>query len=507
MLAARNHPSRPCRRGRPGEVEQRVELLGHRRTVLDVHELVGVEEGRPCRQALVRETRRMADLGYDADFLGTTLAPRSCPPGAPPKADYPELGDELDYTHFSVRMHPTRRLAWWVAWSIDGLRLFPSDSISRSGESFRADLRIPETAQTMNDAYENNELDRGHIARRSDLLWGTLTEARTANSDSFFFTNITPQHEDFNQSGRGGTWGLLENAILAQDGLEDRRLTLFAGPVLADDDPFYRDIVQLPREHWKVVVYRMDGQLSFRCFVLSQDLDRLEERVFPGFLDDFDTYLVPLDLLEERTGLTFLSLRDNASAAEPEGGSGRSWCRMPRRWCGNSPLALHRGMGGRSRDARRRRNVARRLRSLLERQQATWARVHTQGPTGLRPWHSWTIRRMQVSRPPPTVRWREDAYIARPGTMARVRLPRVSGATKSGTFLAVRELVDVSRRHVVKRQPHEVRQNRGVPENITKLSSHVAYVELFEVAVLVTNELLNLFGDLACLTDQAKNQV
>ena len=246
----------------------------------------------------------MADLGYDADFLDAALSPPQ--PG----------GGELDYTHFTVRMHPTRRLAWWVAWNIDGLRLFPSDSISRSGQSFRPDPRIPETVQTLNDAYDGNALDRGHIARRSDLLWGTLTEARTANSDSFFFTNITPQHEDFNQSGRGGSWGLLENAVLAQDGLEDRRLTLFAGPVLAKDDPPYRGIVQLPREHWKVVVYRMDGQLSFRCFVLSQDLDRLEGRVVPNFLDELDTYLVPLDLLEDRTGLTFTSLRDNVSSTE-----------------------------------------------------------------------------------------------------------------------------------------------------------------------------------------------
>lgn len=250
----------------------------------------------------------MADLGYDADFLGTTLAPPQ-----PSALTAPRLHEELAYTHFTLRMHPTRRLAWWVAWNIDGLRLFPS--ISRSGQSFRPDPRIPEDAQTLNDAYQDNELDRGHIARRSDLLWGTLAEAQKANSDSFFFTNITPQHEDFNQSGRGGTWGLLENAVLAQEGLEDRRLSLFAGPVLADDDPLYRDVVQLPREHWKVVVYRMDGQLRFKCFVLTQHLDRLE-RVLPDFLDDFDTYLVPLDFLEERTGLTFASLRDTVSRAD-----------------------------------------------------------------------------------------------------------------------------------------------------------------------------------------------
>ena len=252
----------------------------------------------------------MVNLGYDADFLGNTLAPPQ--PSAPTG---PELQNELDYAHFTLRMHPARKLAWWVAWNIDGLRLFPSDSISRSGQSFRADPRIRETAQTLNDVYADNELDRGHIARRSDLLWGTLAEAQSANSDSFFFTNITPQHEDFNQSGRGGTWGLLENAVLAQEGLEDRRITLFAGPVLADDDPLYRDIVQLPREHWKVAVYRMEGQLRFKCFVLTQDLDRLKE-VFPDFLDDFDTYLVPLSFLEGRSGLTFASLRDTVSQAE-----------------------------------------------------------------------------------------------------------------------------------------------------------------------------------------------
>src|SRR5690606_11426090 len=80
----------------------------------------------------------------------------------------------------------------------------------------------------------------------------------------------------------------------------------FAGPVLRDDDPLYRDVVQLPREHWKVVVYRLDGEPRFRCFVLTQDLDDIAEI---DFLDEFDTYLVPLDLLEERTGLTFPSLR------------------------------------------------------------------------------------------------------------------------------------------------------------------------------------------------------
>ncbi len=265
----------------------------------------------------------MADLGYDPTFLATTDVPALDPPDTPDSPEDPAgptapgaINEPLDYTHFTVRMHPTRGLAWWVGWNIDGLRLFPSESISRSGERFKLDPRIPADAQTGEVAYADNDLDRGHIARRSDLLWGGLEEAKQANSDSFHFTNITPQHQDFNQSGRGGTWGLLENAVLALDGLQERRLTLFAGPILAADDPSYRGVVQLPVGHWKVVVYRLDGQLRFKAFLLTQNLDDLGGRAVIDFLDDFDTYLVGLDLLEERTGVSFTSLRAADTSAE-----------------------------------------------------------------------------------------------------------------------------------------------------------------------------------------------
>ena len=244
----------------------------------------------------------MVNLGYDPAFLSTSNVSELAPPFAP-ASGAGAVSDALDYTHFTVRMHPVRRLAWWVAWNVDGLTLFPSDSISRSGERFKLDPRLPAGAQTGEEVYADNDLDRGHLARRSDLLWGeTLAEALEANSDSFYFTNISPQRAGFNQSGRGGVWGLLENAVLALDGLEDRRLSVFAGPVLAADDPTYRDVVQLPREFWKVVVYRVDGRLRFRAFLLTQSLDGIEPVVpLPdAFLDDFDAYLVTIDMLAVR---------------------------------------------------------------------------------------------------------------------------------------------------------------------------------------------------------------
>jgi endonuclease G len=189
------------------------------------------------------------------------------------------------------------------------MRLFPGDSIPRS-DDFRLDPRLPADAQTGEEVYAGNDLDRGHIARRADLLGGTLEEAQQANHDSFFFTYITPQMNDFNQSGLDGVWGLLEDAVLEQADLERRRLTLFGGPVLTDADVVYRDVL-IPGAFWKVVVYVLDGTLSARCFVLAQEVDPLLPAVT---LDDFATYEVSLADLEVLVSLSFASLHEPSVA-------------------------------------------------------------------------------------------------------------------------------------------------------------------------------------------------
>ncbi len=107
----------------------------------------------------------------------------------------------IPYTHFSLALSKSRRFARWVAWNIDGGTL---KKISRNGIPFIKDPRIPADFQSGDELYSGNRLDRGHLARRADLVWGTLSEAKSANIDSFFFTNITPQMDDFNQSSKDG---------------------------------------------------------------------------------------------------------------------------------------------------------------------------------------------------------------------------------------------------------------------------------------------------------------
>src|SRR5262249_55932419 len=79
----------------------------------------------------------------------------------------------LPYTHFSVCLSKERRMAHFVAWNIDGGQL---KSLTRTGLRFEFDPRVNEQFQVGDELYSDNRLDRGHIARRADLVWGPRPE-------------------------------------------------------------------------------------------------------------------------------------------------------------------------------------------------------------------------------------------------------------------------------------------------------------------------------------------
>ncbi|HSO64773.1 MAG TPA: hypothetical protein VLQ78_06695 [Ornithinibacter sp.] len=73
--------------------------------------------------------------------------------------------------------------------------------------------------------------------------------------------------------------------------------------------------MQVPREHWKVILHRLEDELRFHCFVLAQQIDP-DLLSATGYLDDFDTYAVSIAELETRTGLTFPGLAAQAGVRD-----------------------------------------------------------------------------------------------------------------------------------------------------------------------------------------------
>ncbi|MET9466660.1 DNA/RNA non-specific endonuclease [Streptomyces sp. NPDC006544] len=257
----------------------------------------------PDRAAGVRARQdSFADrTGYDESFLGTVV-----PLPKPAAAGIETV--VLPYTHFTVVLRPDRRLAASTAVCIDGERLI--EDVPRD-DAWEFDPRVPETQQAGNDIYRDNSLDRGHLVRRLDPVWGAAAEGDRANLDTFHFTNAAPQQDFFNQGKE--LWQGLENHLLDHAAEFDRKLSVFTGPVLHDSDPPYRGI-QVPLRFWKVAAFIQSGRLAATGYILDQspDLSRDRERAMAGAkpgdpppLGPYRTFQVPVSDIVELTGLDF----------------------------------------------------------------------------------------------------------------------------------------------------------------------------------------------------------
>jgi endonuclease G len=246
------------------------------------------------------EVERVPGTGFAQDFLSVLIGLPQLTLINKQKAFEMNGSEVINYTHFSLALNKARRFAFWVGWNVDGGNI---KKLSRKGIPFILDPNIPMEFQVGEEVYEGNRLDRGHIARRADLIWGGLAEARKANKDSFLFTNIAPQMDDFNQSRRGGLWGRLEDAVFEDMDVENLKVSIFGGPVFHENDREFRG-VKLPREFWKVIAFVEDQKLKAKAFLLTQNLDELE--AFE--LDRFKVFQVALTEIEGRCGLKFAAI-------------------------------------------------------------------------------------------------------------------------------------------------------------------------------------------------------
>ena len=253
-------------------------------------------------------------VGYDPGFLGLTIPVPQLPENrvndiAPLKDG---SGTVLDYTHFSAVLSKSRRLAYFTAVNIDGTQ---SIELPRNNDRWYFDPRIEKDYQSGPDLYRDNPLDRGHLVRRLDPVWGT--QAEKANEDTFHFTNCAPQHSNLNQQ----TWLGLEEYIRQNADREKLKVSVFTGPIFRLDDMLYRGEYRIPAEYWKVVVMvKDDGQLSATAYLQTQKNLIVDLEFAYGA---YKTYQVPVSLIEELTGLSFGDLRDHDPLATLEATVGR----------------------------------------------------------------------------------------------------------------------------------------------------------------------------------------
>lgn len=246
--------------------------------------------------------------GYQEDFLGhgfeVPLPGLLAHEGDTVVVDKQAAGlnkHRLDYTHFTVLMSQSRKLCRYTAVNIDGRQLL---RIPRVGDHWDYDARIPQSVQTGDALYANNDYDRGHMVRRLDPVWGPHPDASTANDETFHFTNSCPQHARLNQR----IWADLEDYLLDNAGAHNLRISVFTGPALRPGDREYRG-VPIPEDFWKLVVMVNADTKKFHATAYKLTQSHLIGDITEGFVfGQFATAQMPVADLQKLTGLDFHGL-------------------------------------------------------------------------------------------------------------------------------------------------------------------------------------------------------
>ncbi len=235
--------------------------------------------------------------GYVANFIGDWNVPLPQPSSDMRNMRRGGSGAELKYEHFSVILSASRRMPILTATNIDGAESRRLPRIQR----WSYDGRLNQDDQWGNELYQNNDLDRGHMVRREDPVWGSLSVARRANVDTFHYTNSCPQMAGVNQQ----IWLGLEDYILSHTREDNMRVSVFTGPYFSDTDMEYRGAL-IPKAFWKIVAFQLDdGRPSATAYEVSQarELEELEF-VFAGY----KTFQISIQQVMDATGIDFSAL-------------------------------------------------------------------------------------------------------------------------------------------------------------------------------------------------------
>lgn len=215
-------------------------------------------------------------------------------------------GQPVSHRRFSFLFDIVRCQAICTAHNLDGSTLIPAGVIDRR-DDFRFDPHVPAVLQIDNNrGYRNNDWDRGHLVMRRAMHWGDEDVARQADSESFYWTNISPQHSRLHDTA----WGSIEDWVLQAAEGGGGRACVFCGPVMTDDDPEHvnqtgETPVRIPAGFWKIMVLRHAERLSAAAFLVWQrDFDSATPLPFDPTLEQ-----VRVSTLEYLTALDFGALR------------------------------------------------------------------------------------------------------------------------------------------------------------------------------------------------------
>lgn len=191
-------------------------------------------------------------------------------------------GEIVKHEFYTLSYSEHHEQAEWVAYELKKSHLTHDD---RKRPYFIEDPKVSSKSADWKN-YRGSGYDRGHLCPAGDRRF-----SEQAYNETFYTSNISPQDKEFN----AGVWNRLEQQVRTWC----RRygdLVVITGGVLEEGlEEIGEEDVDVPRAFYKIILRKEGEQMKVLAFLM----DARESQA------PLDTFLVPVTLLEARTGLDF----------------------------------------------------------------------------------------------------------------------------------------------------------------------------------------------------------
>lgn len=192
-------------------------------------------------------------------------------------------GEIVHHTYYTLSYSEDHEQANWVYYKLKTDHVL-SWAIRRN--YFKPDKLVSTGSAELKD-YKGNGYDRGHLCPAASMRIN-----KNAIKESFLMSNISPQNPDFNQ----GKWKELEKRVRFWT-YKEKELHVVTGPIFDEIiDWIGGNKVAVPGSYFKVI-FDPTEDLKMLAFILPNR--KINEPL--------TNYVVSVDSVESRTGITFFS--------------------------------------------------------------------------------------------------------------------------------------------------------------------------------------------------------
>ena len=190
----------------------------------------------------------------------------------------------IQHRGYTVSYNKDLRLPNWVSYELTRQE---TQGKEKRNNRFISDPQA-KGRQASNADYKRSGYDKGHMAPAGDMKWN-----KQAMNESFYFTNICPQHPQLNRRA----WKNLEEEI-RDWAIADSALIIICGPITSKNPQrIGENKVAIPTQFFKVILAPYAKPMRAIAFLFHNRMS----------VEPISTYAIPVDHIEQITGIDFFA--------------------------------------------------------------------------------------------------------------------------------------------------------------------------------------------------------